>query len=171
MVTLHSQAIRATWEPRHRERRAAASGRWGTPVAGVMWPTVEGRATPCQRPQSKQVPPWRPRSSVAESGRVEMWRGGGRPNISVAASFVWRCLSGSAVTLFPHPAHQPEGAAEDLCGRAKRRPAATHSFRRRCKFPEQVRKSHLIADPRTYAGSTGWADKPLIGLDFGRAHR
>jgi hypothetical protein len=31
-------------------------------------------------------------------GRVEMWRGGGRPNISVSASFVWRCLSGSAVT-------------------------------------------------------------------------
>src|ERR1700692_1018524 len=30
-----------------------------------MWPTVEGRATPCRRPQSKQVPPWRPRSSVA----------------------------------------------------------------------------------------------------------
>jgi hypothetical protein len=45
---------------------AAASGRWGAPVAGVM-PTVEGRATPCRRPQSKQVPPWRPRSSVAES--------------------------------------------------------------------------------------------------------
>jgi len=36
-------------------------------VAGVMWPTIEGRATPCRRPQSKQVPPWRPRSSVAES--------------------------------------------------------------------------------------------------------
>ena len=39
-------------------------------------------------------------------GRVEMWRGGGRLNISVAASFVWRCLSGSAVTPFPHPAHR-----------------------------------------------------------------
>src|SRR4030081_2281304 len=39
-------------------------------------------------------------------GRVEMWRGGGRPNISVAASFVWRCLSGSTVTPFPHPAHR-----------------------------------------------------------------
>src|ERR1700756_276704 len=35
-----------------------------------------------------------------------MWRGGGRSNISVAASFVWRCLSGSAVTPFPHPAHR-----------------------------------------------------------------
>jgi hypothetical protein len=38
--------------------------------------------------------------------RVEMWRGGCRSNISVAASFVWRCLSGSAVTPFPHPAHR-----------------------------------------------------------------
>jgi len=32
-----------------------------------MWPTVEDRATPRRRPQSKDVPPWRPRSSVAES--------------------------------------------------------------------------------------------------------
>ena len=39
-------------------------------------------------------------------GRVEMWRGGGRLNISVSASFVWRCLSGSALTPFPHPAHR-----------------------------------------------------------------
>src|SRR5262249_32073913 len=39
-------------------------------------------------------------------GRVGMWRGGGRLNISVSASFVWPCLSGSAVTPFPHPAHR-----------------------------------------------------------------
>src|SRR5262245_24191743 len=26
--------------------------------------------------------------------RVEMWRSGGRSNISVAAPFVWRCLTG-----------------------------------------------------------------------------
>src|SRR5882757_3812251 len=39
-------------------------------------------------------------------GRVEMWRGGCRPDISVAASFVWRCLSGSTMTPFPHPAHR-----------------------------------------------------------------
>ena len=38
--------------------------------------------------------------------RVEMWRGGGRSNISVAAPFVWRCLTGSAVAPFPHPAHR-----------------------------------------------------------------
>ena len=35
-----------------------------------------------------------------------MWRGGFRPNISVAASFVWRCLSSSAMAPFPHPAHR-----------------------------------------------------------------
>ena len=39
-------------------------------------------------------------------GKVEMWRGGCRLNIAVAASFVWRCLSGSTVTPFPHPAHR-----------------------------------------------------------------
>jgi ABC-type branched-subunit amino acid transport system ATPase component len=38
--------------------------------------------------------------------RVEMWRGGCRLNIAVAASFVWRCLSGSTMTPFPHPAHR-----------------------------------------------------------------
>src|ERR1700757_1765083 len=31
-----------------------------------------------------------------------MWRGGCRPNISVAAPFVWRCLTGSTVAPFPH---------------------------------------------------------------------
>ncbi len=40
------------------------------------------------------------------NGRVEMWRGGFRLHISVSASFVWRCLSGSTVTPFPHPAHR-----------------------------------------------------------------
>src|SRR6202011_2971479 len=43
---------------------------------------------------------------TAAVGRVEMWRGGCRLNISVAASFVWRCLSGSPMTPFPHPAHR-----------------------------------------------------------------
>src|SRR3979411_1268738 len=35
-----------------------------------------------------------------------MWRGGGRWNIAVAAPFVWRCLSGSTMAPFPHPAHR-----------------------------------------------------------------
>jgi len=45
-------------------------------------------------------------AAIAVFGRVEMWRGGCRPDISVAASFVWRCLSGSTMTPFPHPAHR-----------------------------------------------------------------
>src|SRR5262245_12504613 len=32
-----------------------------------------------------------------------MRRGCCRPDISVSAPFVWRCLSGSTVTPFPHP--------------------------------------------------------------------
>src|SRR6266545_7281858 len=44
-------------------------------------------------------------------GRVEMWRGCCRLNISVSASFVWRCLSGSAMAPFPHPAHRTGHAA------------------------------------------------------------
>ena len=39
-------------------------------------------------------------------GRVEMWRGDVRLSMSVPAPFVWRCLSGSAVAPFPHPAHR-----------------------------------------------------------------
>jgi len=39
-------------------------------------------------------------------GRVEMWRGGSRYGLSVAAPFVWRCLNNQAVTPFPHPAHR-----------------------------------------------------------------
>ena len=35
-----------------------------------------------------------------------MWRGGCRLNISVSASFVWRCLPGSALAPFSHPAHR-----------------------------------------------------------------
>src|SRR6267378_6390957 len=39
-------------------------------------------------------------------GRVEVWRGGCRSNISVTAPFVWRCLTGSTMTPFPHLAHR-----------------------------------------------------------------
>ena len=52
---------------------------------------------------SRRTTLWRP---AVAFGRVEMWRGGGRLNISVSASFVRRCLSGSTVTPFPHPAHR-----------------------------------------------------------------
>ena len=39
-------------------------------------------------------------------GRVGVWRGDVRLSMSVSAPFVWRCLSGSAVAPFPHPAHR-----------------------------------------------------------------
>ena len=44
--------------------------------------------------------------ATAGVGRVEMWRGDVRLSMSVPAPFVWRCLSGSAVAPFPHPAHR-----------------------------------------------------------------
>src|SRR6266478_9637538 len=47
-------------------------------------------------------------------GRVEVWRSGCRLNISVAAPFVWRCLTGSTLAPFPHPAHRTGHA--DLSG-------------------------------------------------------
>ncbi len=43
---------------------------------------------------------------MTASGRVEMWRGGSRFGLSVAAPFVWRCPSNLAVAPFPHPAHR-----------------------------------------------------------------
>src|SRR6202171_6625588 len=48
----------------------------------------------------------RSRPRTAEFGRVEVWRGSGSPNISVSAPFVWRCLTGSDLAPFPHPAHR-----------------------------------------------------------------
>src|SRR6059058_4682990 len=37
-----------------------------------------------------------------------MWRGGCRSNISVAAPFVWRCLTGSAMAPFHIPLIEPD---------------------------------------------------------------
>src|ERR1700738_1811655 len=52
---------------------------------------------------------------MAQTGRVGMWRGGVRSTMSVAAPFVWRCLSGSAITPFPHPAHRTQQADFPHC--------------------------------------------------------
>src|SRR2546421_12465788 len=38
-----------------------------------------------------------------------------RSTMSVAAPFVWRCLSGSAITPFPHPAHRTQQADFPHC--------------------------------------------------------
>jgi hypothetical protein len=45
-------------------------------------------------------------TAAAGTGRVEVWRGGCRSNVSVAAPFVWRCLTASALAPSPHPAHR-----------------------------------------------------------------
>src|SRR5215831_10238079 len=65
--------------------------------------------------RANRVPDTSARPSIASirrqggidvKGRVEMWRGFFRSIISVSAPFVWRCLSGSTVAPFPHPAHR-----------------------------------------------------------------
>ncbi len=52
----------------------------------------------------ERIVAWHDGQSV--NGRVEMWRSGCRLSIAVSAPFVWRCLSGSALTPFPHLAHR-----------------------------------------------------------------
>ncbi len=46
------------------------------------------------------------RAARARMRRVGVWRGDVRLSMSVSAPFVWRCLSGSTVAPFPHPAHR-----------------------------------------------------------------
>ena len=46
------------------------------------------------------------RAPTGAAGRVEMWRGGSRVGLSVAAPFGWRCPSNLAIAPFPHPAHR-----------------------------------------------------------------
>jgi hypothetical protein len=63
--TLPENPVDGRWANPSRNFAEVATGLRGAPVDGVMWPTVEDRATPRQRPQSKQVPPWRSRSSAS----------------------------------------------------------------------------------------------------------
>src|SRR5258708_9277477 len=57
-----------------------------------------------------------------------MWGGGFRWHISVAAPFVWRCLNGSTIAPFPHPAHRtgqadfPHPACMGLCFSRRHQP-------------------------------------------------
>jgi hypothetical protein len=98
----------------HRERMSVVVAvgerrprRIGKPV-GAPWttsPTIASdRTVGAPRPGSaavRQSP-----SGIRGRGQRRVQRGGGRPNISVAAPFVWRCLTGSTVAPFPHPAHR-----------------------------------------------------------------
>ena len=63
---------------------------------------------------------------IWNSGRVEVWRSGCRSNISVAASFVWRCLTGPTLAPSPH-----------LPGHRRRSPAPGSHRTWRADFPHQ----------------------------------
>jgi hypothetical protein len=92
-----------------RERPCSAQDGWG-----MVLPTgnrsrsvscYEGRELGSASPlMGAELPSWPSRGDA--NGRVEMWRGGGRPNISVVRLFRLAVLSGSAMTPFPHPAHR-----------------------------------------------------------------
>src|SRR3984893_1888923 len=95
--------------PCNNTRRAAASGRFGH-----LHPCAASSAIGCRAPRAAVQPPLTegvkptlmPQRTAGAFGRVEVWRGGCRPNISVAAPFVWRCLTGSTLAPFPHLAHR-----------------------------------------------------------------
>ncbi len=129
-----------------------------------------------------------------------MWRGGFRLNISVSAPFVWRCLSGSALTPFPHPAHRtgqadfPHPACMGLSLSRSIAPfcrsLSFHSFVRpapRAFFrPDRIfaspsraaallqRRGRLVLDGREHGGRLGRATirgEPAIGRDHSREPR
>jgi hypothetical protein len=75
-------------------------------------PRTLGKGPHCPRKRTG----W-PSASTAGLCRVEVWRGGCRSNISVAAPFVWRCLTGSAVAA----ANQSPPAASGMAGTPARR--------------------------------------------------
>ncbi len=74
---------------------------------------------------------------VSGMGRVGMWRGGGRPGMSVSAPFVWRCLSGSTIAPFPHPSHRTGHADFPASGSRTRHHAFAHGTSR----PSRVRRT------------------------------
>src|ERR1700740_2607497 len=88
-------------------------------------------------PLSGDEPTCGERAATAAFGGVEMWRGGFRLHISVAASFVWRCLSVAAVTPFPHPALRT-GRASPASGSRTRPHAFTHGTSRPDKEPRDA---------------------------------
>ena len=83
--------------------RQSPAGRKKGSFLGCSYRTARGWRISSALPQS---PDLGVRIGNSGSCRVEMWRGGCRSNISVSASFVWRCLSGATITPFPHPSHR-----------------------------------------------------------------
>src|SRR6266480_763805 len=85
-----------------------------------------------------------------------MWRGGSRPNISVAAPFVWRCLSGSTIAPFPHPAHRTGQAdfphpalGQDFTLSRATPSAASEQFSELIGFPISEVLHHVLRLSRT----------------------
>ena len=83
-----------------------------------------------------------------------MWRGGCRPNISVAAPFVWRCLTGSTVAPFPHPAHRTGHG--DPCGMPQplSRAWVVRRFRPRSSVSSTAHSSHILIRCSTRRSTT-----------------
>ena len=108
LVLDRRQTIESDGRPREEERALNPHD-----TAAVLCPSADCRCC-CGRPSAPQVQgqatdwicrPYGPTMGRA-IGRVGVWRGGVRLSMSVAAPFVWRCLSGSAVAPFPHPPHR-----------------------------------------------------------------
>jgi transposase len=113
-----------------------------------------------------------------EMGRVEVWRGCGRLNISVSASFVWRCLTGSTLALSPHPARQTGHA--DFPHPAFSRPIRPSLSAGRCAAAGRCRGRASRRDTRLGSGGTqrpvaqrgaSTSGGPVAPCMLGRAHR
>jgi hypothetical protein len=106
----------------------------------------------------RALEPWN--GEVRPFGRVGVWRGGGRPNISVAAPFVWRCLTGSTLAPFPHSAHRTGRA--DLSGSAAIAGFCPHGTRR-AALPQRALQGGPEASPnarRVAQPSLAFAPEP-----------
>ena len=95
-----------------------------------------------------------------EIGRVEVWRGCCRLNVSVAAPFVWRCLTGSTLAPSPHPARQTGHA--DFPHPAFSRPIRPSLSAGRCAAAGRCRGRASHRDTRLGSGGT---QHPVAQLD------
>jgi transposase len=113
-----------------------------------------------------------------EMGRVEVWRSCCRLNISVAAPFVWRCLTGSTLAPSPHPARQTGHA--DFPHPAFSRPVRPSLSAGRRVAVERCRGRASRRDTRLGSGGTqrlvvpcgaSTSDGPVVPCMPERAHR
>ena len=110
--------------PNRKRRQLMAQGR--IPSATQRFFLLSEELLPCLRA-----------AGMPHHGRVGMWRGGFRLNRSVSASFVWRCLSGAAVTPFPHSAHRTRTGGSPTSG-SRTRP---HAFAHGSSCPSRHRRT------------------------------